>query len=67
MSDPKTGRQLTKRQFLRRVLVGGGTVMFVAGDYLRPEVETLLGPQVAQAKGSGYPNFPRGRGRRRRW
>ena len=65
MSDEKRQRQLTKRQFLRRVFVGSGTVVFVAGDYLRPELETLLGPQVAQAKGSGHPNYPRGRGRGR--
>jgi hypothetical protein len=67
MSEKKQLPQLSKRQFLRKVFVGGGTVMFVAGDYLRPELETLLGPQVAQAKGSGHPNWPRRRGRRRDW
>jgi hypothetical protein len=59
--SPKTGGW-TKRQFLRRVVVGGGTVMFVATDYLKPELETLLGPQVAHAYGSQRPSGnPRGR------
>lgn len=61
--EQKEVSRLTKRQFLRRVVVGGGTVMFVAGDYLKPELETLLGPQVAHAHGSGNPPYGRGRGR----
>jgi hypothetical protein len=52
-----------QREFLRRVIVGSGTTAFVAGDYVKPELETLLGPRVAHAKGSGY---YRNNGRRRR-
>ncbi len=44
------------------MVVGGGTVVFVAGDYLKPELETLLGPQVAHAHGSGQGGPPYGRG-----
>ena len=59
--SPKTAG-LSKRQFLRRVVVGGGTVIFVASDYLKPELETLLGPQVAHAYGSQQPSGnPHGR------
>ena len=56
MSESTKPDKLTKRQFLRRVIVGSGTVMFVAGDYRKPELETLLGPQVAHAAGSGRPS-----------
>jgi hypothetical protein len=66
MTEAKKAHRLTKRQFLRKAVVGGGTVMFVASDYLKPELETLLGTQVAQARGSGNhggPPYGRGRGR----
>jgi hypothetical protein len=53
MSESAKPEGLTKRQFLRRVIVGGGTVTFVAGGYLKPELETLLGPDVAHAFASG--------------
>ena len=58
----KSTARLTKRQFLRRVVVGSGAVMFVSGDYLKPELETLLGPNVVQARGSGGPPHGNGRG-----
>lgn len=52
MKSPEQPNGLTKREFLRKVVVGG-TVMFVAGGgYVRPELQTLQGPQVAQAHGS---------------
>ena len=56
----KSTARLTKRQFLRRVIVGSGAVMFVAGDYLKPELETLLGSNVAHAHGSGGPPYGNG-------
>jgi hypothetical protein len=59
--SPKPAR-LSKRQFFRRVIVGGGAVMFVGGDYRKPELETLLGPNVAHAYGSGGPPYGQGRG-----
>jgi hypothetical protein len=49
--EPNTPADLTKRQFLRRVVVGG-TVVFVAGGYEKPALETLLGSHVARANGS---------------
>ena len=49
---------LTKREFLHK-LVAAGTVIFVAGGgYEKPELQTLLGPQVARATGS-YSHRPR--------
>jgi hypothetical protein len=63
MSQSVKPEQLTKRQFFRRVITGAGTVMFVASDYTRPELETLLGPKVARAYGSSRPSGnPRGNG-----
>jgi hypothetical protein len=61
MKKSKTER-FTKRQFLRRVIVGGGAVTFVAGDYLKPELETLLGSHVVQARGSGGAPYGNGKG-----
>ena len=71
MSQSAKPQRLTKRQFLRRVVVGGGAVVFVAGDYRKPELETLLGPQVAHAQGSNRSGPPfglaRGFGRGQGW
>ena len=43
---------LTKREFLRKVIVAGSVTFVVGGGYVRPELQTLLGPQVAHATGS---------------
>ena len=56
----KSAARLTKRQFLRRLIVGSGAVTFVAGDYLKPELETLLGSNVAHARASGTPPWANG-------
>ena len=57
MKSPEQPNGLTKREFLRKVVVGG-TIMFVAGGgYVRPELQTLQGPQVAQAHGSPKPPY----------
>ncbi len=61
MSESSKAKRLTKRQFLRRVIVGSGAVTFVAGDYLKPELETLLGSNVAHARGSGGPPYGNGK------
>ncbi|HXH24525.1 MAG TPA: hypothetical protein VNI78_04700 [Vicinamibacterales bacterium] len=63
----KDDRVSERRRFLRRVVVGSGTIMFVAADYERPELETLLGPRVAHAHPSGDPPFGRGQGWGRGW
>lgn len=67
MSQSTNPEQLTKRQFFRRVVAGAGTVMFVASDYATPELETLLGPQVARAYGSSGPPHGNGNGRGLAW
>jgi hypothetical protein len=67
MSATGKPERLTKRQFFRRVIVGSGTVMFVAGDYVRPELETLLGPKVARAHGSSGPPYGNVRGNGVAW
>ena len=49
--DPKDHAAVSgRRQFLSKAAVGGAA--FVAGLYVKPQVTTLLGPQVAQAAGS---------------
>ncbi len=42
---------LTKREFIRKVIVGGAVIFVAGGGYVRPELETLQGPQVAHATG----------------
>ena len=49
---------LTKREFLRKAIVGGAVAFVAAGGYVRPELETLQGPQVAHATGSHSYNKP---------
>ena len=61
MKRSSKSERFTKRQFLRRVIVGSGAVTFVAGDYVKPELETLLGPNVAHARGSTPPPYGNGR------
>jgi len=52
MKSPEQPNGLSKREFLRKVVVGGVVTFVAAGGYVRPELQTLQGPQVAKAHGS---------------
>jgi hypothetical protein len=68
--DEKTEKlaQPAKRQFLRKIVVGGA-VMVVAAGYQPPQLDTLLGPQVAHATRSkprdegSKPSYDKGSGK----